>query len=168
MNMRIYEALSSTRMKSLPIFLFLLLAGSPAYSPRGEKIVKIVLEYHSYMCEGFCTYIFEVNKHTKSITRIPGTITRPKPGETVKDREALVEILSVSQDEWAEILSSFSLEEITAMPALAGCPGCDDGSEGYLKISTEHRMYTLAFEGPNPPDSITELTRLITAEAFLE
>lgn len=125
-----------------------------------ERISEIKLEYHSAMCQGYCNYTFIANKKNIEIIKTPNKVI-PSPKLSIKK-----DTVQLKKVEWQQIKQSFVLDSVRALPRINGCPGCDDGAIGSLKVVSEKDTISLKFEGPNPPKAIKELTNLLTKETF--
>jgi len=143
----------------LRIILFLTLYGSTSCNQQ-ETVTEIKLECASAMCQGYCDYSFIVNKKIKEIIKTPG---KAIPSPELKDKK---DTINLTTEDWQQIRQSFVLDSIRALPKINGCPGCDDGAIGSLQVILEKDTISIKFEGPNPPNSITPMVRLITKETF--
>lgn len=124
---------------------------------QNDKILGITVLYRSPTCETFCRIQFTANKERKAIIKTPGIDMHEHT-----DRMLQRKIVDLDPTDWKELLATFSMEEIKAMPKTMGCPGCNDDPAGTLFVATIDTTYQIDYEALEPPEAIRKLTGLLT------
>ena len=120
----------------------------PTVQPLQTPTQQLIIKTGTYfgLCTGYCNEELFINSE-----RVIFLKTSNDPSD--EEYPDIIEEVSITSEEWSNLVASVNLDEFNSLPDIAGCPDCADGGGEWIEISAGETTKRVDFEfGASVPE----------------